>query len=277
MMTSSSFVYDQLYFSGHRKAISCVKIKEYVSKCEELNSVKSKLLVFTGSEDSTVRIWDSSSQKPIKCFTQCFKGLEVDLLEFHPTNSAVLFVVCGNQLFAINFQLSSAVIERSVLDTFNDHSGIISGDINSLAIHGEKLQMAISDDSCMIYLIPFCHEGLFLPPAAAASSTSSSFYPSLRRIHTNIIYSLLFTNNTRKEELFSGGFDFCLCLWDLDGRNRLNRSVTISANEEFKDDNQTLNPPFIYCLQLMFNNRLLVVALGDGFVSALIAFFLYLS
>jgi WD40 repeat protein len=270
MNSSSRYLYEQWSLSGHRKAISCVKIKECENRFDEENSVKSKLLVFTGSEDSTVRIWDCSTHKPIKCFAQCFNGLEVDLLDFHPVNCSVLFVVCGNQLFSVDFQLSPAMIEKSVLDTFSQ-SGVISGDINSLAIHGERLQLAISDDSYSIYLIPFSKEGLFLPPATASSS--SSFYPSLRRVHTNIIYSLLFTNNTRKEELFSGGFDFCLCLWDLDGRNRLNRSITITTNEELKNDNQTLNPPFIYCLQLMFNNRLLVVALGDGFVSLLTALF----
>jgi WD40 repeat protein len=132
----------------------------------------------------------------------------------------------------------------------------IEGDINSLVVHPKKNLLAFSDDSYSIYLIPITEDGLFSPP-------QGKFYKSLRRVHSNIVYSLLFTDNNRKEELFSGGFDLSLCFWDAE-RGRPNKSITIEA--EMKNESQTLNPPFVYAMQLISQGKILVVALGDGSV-----------
>jgi WD40 repeat protein len=251
----SEYLYEQEVLNAHKKSITYLKYKDW--EAADGISEEKKAVLITGSEDQTVRIWNMNTKKSLKCFLGFFSQ-SIDSLDFHPFNPFIIYCASGNQIFSLNSQ-SENVIERNPYALFQYDE--IEGDINSMVVHPKKLLLAFSDDSYSIYLVPITDDGNFAPP----SLQGGKYYKSLRRVHSNIVYSLLFTENARKEEFYSGGFDFCLCFWDTE-RGRPNKSLTIQMNSEMKNDTQTLNPPFVYNLQLMNQGKLLVVALGDGSV-----------
>lgn len=128
-------------------------------------------------------------------------------------------------------------------------------DISAVAYCPKEAVVAVADDSDCVSLISIDESGQF-----AASSRK------LRGVHSNTIGALAFSE--KKKELVSGGFDFQLCKWDMDTFKPTKRAE-VKSFEDLESFNQTLNPPFITCLQYLPGRPIVAAALGDGSVRLL--------
>eukprot|EP01040_Poterioochromonas_malhamensis_P009829 gene9829-10673_t len=265
LKSESKYVYEQQTLRGHRKPIDSIKVKSFPDTVPSL--LANKTLIFTGSEDGMIRVWDADSLRSIKSFKSAYFMSNIDNIGFHPQNQAIIFCTIANNVISLNLSTPN-IIETEVQSCFS--SDEINGEINALAVHPSKPILAVSDDSYAVFLINFDSEGVFSsghPSSEQASAIDSSKSPSLhtlRRLHTNIINCLLFTTHMKRDEIYAGAFDCEISYWEIERPNRPNKTVKMNVNDENKTETQTLNPPFIYALSLICNNKVLVTGVGDG-------------
>jgi WD40 repeat protein len=240
------FSYDE--FKGHKGPVTCLYTRT------------SKTLI-SGSDDKTVRVWNTNTHKTVKCFHGCFPtGIEA--VGQHTANDNIIFVASGNVLYSFDLRGDSLLnstplssLSSSSFSSNTDRSNTIPWeDINCFAINESERLIAVSDDSSNIMLIPFEIDGQLLP------STKT-----LSRVHTNIVGDLAFNPNSRRKELLSGGFDCSVCVWDLD-RGRPNKSSQFQVFESVESGNQVVNPPFVQCVGYLSEGKFAISALGDGSV-----------
>jgi WD40 repeat protein len=132
--------------------------------------------------------------------------------------------------------------------------------INAMSIHEHSRQIAITDDSCGTFMVPFHEDGQF---------DLSRPFRSLNRTHENIIGTIAFNPNHKRNEIFTGGYDCKVCVWDLT-RYRPIRSIQLQAIEDTSTPTQVLNPPFVQCAGYMHDGKYVVCGLGDGSVSPIL-------
>ena len=225
----------------------------------------SRRLLASGSDDKTVRIWDTRTNKPVKCLHGCFPD-SIEGVAFVPTDDNLLFAASGNVLYSFDLRQPS-VIQNTALSALSD----IFEDINTLDVHPNQRLLAVSDDSNNIYFVPFDEQG-----ALINSKETGIRYKTLSRVHNNIVGSLKFHVNPKKNEVISGGFDCMACIWDLD-RGRPVKSIQFQCLEEVASTNQVFNPPFVHSLGYICEGKLIVSGLGDGSVSCIRGYFLNFS
>lgn len=227
---------------GHTGPVTCLKGSS--------NTLDKKLLA-SGSEDKTVRLWDCNEQKAVKCLHKCFPS-DIEAMEFHPLKSHLLYVGSGNMLYS--FDLRNGSILQSI--PFGTADGF--EDINSLSMNNSGTQLAIADDSSLVYLMRINEDGSFQPMGKQPRA--------LQRVHENMVGTIAFANINKKNHIYTGGYDYICCCWDVE-RCRPIKSADISTLEENKtNDNNFFNPPFINHLRVLEEKHLIALALGDGSV-----------
>jgi len=232
---------------GHNRPITCFA---------STKNDNEKRILASGSEDRTVRLWDCNEQKSVKCFHKCFPG-DIESIQFHPLKPYLLYVASGNRMFSFDIR-NDAILQSTA---FSMAEGF--DDINCININHNGTQLAIADDSSLVYLMRLNEDGSFQPMGKQTRA--------LQRVHENMVGTVSFANINKKNQIYTGGYDYICCNWDVD-RCRPIKSVTIQTlaeNETHDSANSVFNPPFINHLQVLEDKQLIALALGDGSVSLL--------
>eukprot|EP01039_Chlorochromonas_danica_P000163 gene163-172_t len=218
---------------GHRAPVTCLKYNQ------------SKQLLGSGSEDRSVRLWDSRTSRSVKCFHNCFDS-EIEAVHFAYKSEHILFAVTCSSLYSFDLRKECVLDSQPLAIVGNAFS-----EISAAAFAPKDNLAAIADDSDSIYLIEINTDGTF----------QSESQKKLRKVHSNSIGALVFAE--KKRELISGGFDFLLCKWDIDNAKPIKRGE-FKSYEGFENSNQTLNPPFITTLSFLPGTSIVASGAGDG-------------
>ena len=213
---------------GHRGPVNDVIVSE------------SGNLVATSSDDGTVRLWDSRTQKAIKCYTSFFTGAPV-YLKFSPgSDDGCLYASDDSSVFELDLRASGVLVREP--------RGIFSfgaSGINCISLSSDYIAVG-SDDGDILLTRIIASEDLI----------------RLSGIHTNLVGSLaLFQDDDASWKLISGGFDAILAKWDVAG------SVSEGTINFSEFSPGGTNPPFVHSLSIVSlndPNDYVVCALGNG-------------
>lgn len=231
---------EQSVLRGHRAEVTCLD-SSVGGSCASL--------VASGSEDRTVRLWDSASSpvRSIKCWYQCFTS-SIEQVKFSKRDDHIVYVASVDRLYCFDSR------KDSVLDSMPLSTSIHQfNDISTMELSPTNNCIVLSDDSDVVCKIDIDGAGCFKDDSLR----------KLRSLHTNSIGSLAFSD--KKSELYSGGFDFSIVKWDLDNARPIKR-LELTSFETVDSSNQMFNPPFVTHLEAIEDSPVLIAALGDGSV-----------
>jgi WD40 repeat protein len=240
---------------GHKDSVTC------------LDGSAAAALLFSGSDDKTVRMWDLRSNRCCKCLLGCFEG-PIEAVRLSRKSDHILYCASSDAIFSFDIR-SEKVLQRDPLSIVKS---CVEGEINALAINSKDEYVAFADDSNSIKIVSTSRDGVMNEHAAYAKVRTIS------RIHQNIVSTLSFKSNNPRE-LLSGGFDYMACIWDV-GTGKPKTTTKFSPLNELDDgtscfvnDNggmaggsNAINPPFVQCATFALQGRSCVFALGDGSV-----------
>ncbi|CAM9897195.1 unnamed protein product [Discosporangium mesarthrocarpum] len=235
---------------GHRGQVLCVAAP---------GAQAGRGLVATGSEDSTVRLWDlrppQGPGRTTLCICRCFGGEGVACVEFSPVDSDRLFCAAGGQVLEFDLRMGA----RGLLLT--EPKGIFNTgeeEVNQLSLHPKSGEyLAVADDSGEVRVY---------------HTATRARHKILRHIHTNICNTVQFRPSS-SWDLASGGLDSTLVFWDFSsGHVRSVADLTASpvrgtASASTATPSQLLNPPFVNSLSFTRDGGHLAAALGDATVA----------
>ncbi|KDO23650.1 hypothetical protein SPRG_11098 [Saprolegnia parasitica CBS 223.65] len=228
---------------GHKRPVNCL------AKC--LSGAPD--LLASGSQDSTVRIWDLRTNKVAQCITQVFAGDAVSSVAF--PSATDLYVASHNQLYTFDLRNTGMIVKEAttILEPAAD-------EINTLAVHpshAKKPWLAVPDDEGEIGIV---------------NLQTKALQTTLRGQHTNLCMSAAFRPKCAGYDLVTGGHDCQLVFWEMNGdrctgRMRAKLSMQdIIGDDALADGTQMWNPPFVYDVAFNAAGRSLAAALGDGSV-----------
>lgn len=250
-------MFSRTSLSGHKGNVNCLHTLDN--------------LLYSGSDDKTVRIWDIRTGKTEKCFTSCF-GEPVDSI--CTANNNEFYVACGNQVFSFdlrNYEANQVIIKSPSSVVCN-----LEGDdnsINSMNINSAGSMLAVSDDSYKIGVYSINTENSSGADVGQCCYRQEYMLDD-SNIHSSMISSLMFPTKHMKQSsicLISGGFDGVLSLWDI-GKNHVIRANVLNFNTatvangggvQSTNSNQIVNPPYIHQLEPILHTGV-ACAIGDG-------------
>ena len=174
------------HLRGHKDSVNYLAS----AKNDEVDPVI-RATIASGSDDSTVRIWDTRSAQTAKCIAKVFDGEPVNALLF--TKGHTIQVAAGANIYEFDLRQ-----ERLILTKASHCMAFNMDEVNSLSQHPEKPNlMASTDDSGEIKIIDLETHGL---------------EKTLRSGHSNICVTAEFRPKAAWD-LVSGGFDSSLVFW----------------------------------------------------------------
>ncbi|GAB5355269.1 hypothetical protein AAMO2058_000190900 [Amorphochlora amoebiformis] len=133
---------------GHKDGVLCVATGPVGKK--EKNWREERPLLLSGSEDSTVRLWDLKTRKPTRCILGCFSKNPVNSVAFTPGDPNRIYAAAGNKIFSFDLRKTSILLTKpeTILE-FNKE------EISQVAMHRKGKFLASCDDSGEIQVIDF--------------------------------------------------------------------------------------------------------------------------
>eukprot|EP00697_Spironema_sp_BW2_P004164 gnl/Spiro4/15650_TR8411_c0_g1_i1.p1 gnl/Spiro4/15650_TR8411_c0_g1~~gnl/Spiro4/15650_TR8411_c0_g1_i1.p1 ORF type:complete len:356 (+),score=29.52 gnl/Spiro4/15650_TR8411_c0_g1_i1:185-1252(+) len=219
---------------GHKDAIECVRESPF-----------SHDLLLSGSEDSTVRLWDVRVFRSVRAIRGIFSGSSISSVCFHTLAEHCVLVSFGRELACFDLRSPALVLSAAALPPCCFHTD----DITHFSVHQNGELIASGDDSGTARIISFDPSGTTQPSQLQSIAA-----------HSDVCYALF--NPSCPSELLTGGFDCCVKFWD---HNRAHCLSTINLATDPTVSNQQFNPPFVHALQVCSDK--LAVALGSGEVA----------
>ena len=191
--------------------------------------------LLSSSEDGTVRLWDLRNFKQQQIIK--VPGNQTGHCRF--LNEHQVLVAVANELCLYDLRAKIVITDFLARRVFPD-------DLNDFDLqHG---RIAVPADDGQVTLL---------------AAVDLSLIAQSAKSHASLCYVARFLN----QSLVTGGHDYLLMEWsDPQLQQRKKTSVT-NFLPESADQQSTLNPPFVQCLETLFtapNRGLLVGGLGDG-------------
>lgn len=234
--------------AGHKAAVNAV-------------SFDSEYHFATGSDDSTVRVWDLRTQKPQKCMLGCFQGQAVDSVTFSKHGGPLLYAAAGQHIYSFDLRKEGVLDREPLLALRACADGSPDTEVECLEVHpsGDSLLMGDSDGVITIL-----------------DSASFEMKAQLSGVHSSIITSLS-VDSPEGHLLVSGALDYTLCKWDLlSGQpaaspvsfNGLSSRLQQAAGGGEGDGmGQMINPPFVHGASFVCGGQCVLSVNGDGSVN----------
>ena len=227
---------------GHKGCINCID-----------GSPSERKLIASGSDDKSIRIWDTRADRAVKCITRCFDS-SVEAVRFSLDDENTLYAASGKALFSFDLRTEGIIIKSP--EMIIDNAAI--DDINVIAMEATGKQLAVGDDAGVVTVIDL-------------TKPNPRVSKRLER-HSSLVNAIAFSPIDNKG-LVSGGFDNQLCSWNLAASGDATcTAVDMSQLGSDKPDEfsaKSVNPPFVQCLSYVNHGTAIAVALGDGSVGLL--------
>eukprot|EP00808_Paulinella_micropora_P009678 g10114.t1 len=228
-----------LLLRGHNSAVSCV---------EAGPSSETADLLLSGSQDSSMRLWDLRTGKPTRCM-RCFAAEEPpDNVCFSNRAHQLVYGAAGRVVYEFDLRRQDVLLRRA------DRSFACNAEeISQLAMAPSDAWLAAADDSGAVQLIGLTDQqrpSQVLAGAHDCLCGAVAVHPNGRLVLT-------------------GGMDCRLALWDaLSGKllSALETNRTSPAEAAAAAQAQVLNPPFPLTVRFSRRGEQVLVALGDGSV-----------
>ena len=150
---------------GHKAAVNAV-------------AFESENIFATGSDDSTVRVWDLRTHKSTRCMFGCFNGKAVDSVTFggHERHCGqVLYAAAGQHIYGFDLRKDGVLDKQPQLAVRACAEGSSDTEVECLGLHpsGESLLVGDSNGTVTIF-----------------DSTSFHVKAQLGGVHSSIVTSL---------------------------------------------------------------------------------------
>ena len=203
-------------FTGHKDVVNCI--------CS--TRLTPTFVFCSGSDDKTVRLWDTrTGKKCIKCITGCFDSGVVSI-KISPSFEHIMYVATSTALFTFDLRREGLIVKDPICkvesavrnEGDNDYKSVnIFDDINAIDLSPKEDHVAVVDDSNNVILIPILNsaDGV-LSNLDENNSMNKGLnpYKRLTRVHRNIVNAVMF-NKSNPRQVLTGGFDSQCCLWDV--------------------------------------------------------------
>ena len=226
------------------------------------------VLLASGGEDSTCRVWDVAAGRVVKCYTGMFEDNEgVGAVAF--VDASRLLAATSTSIYELDLKVPGVIIRK----TTGSLPSVTSDEINQLAVHPRKgsNHVAVADDSGTVTLL----DSSFRPPKPVRT---------LRRPSGNDDLCTCVAFRPRVPyDLACGFHSTCIVgLWDISKGQKGCRAVDVSAAAtveaaklEDEDDDPTVapsaasscqlfNPPYVNSLAFSACGRWVAVGKGNG-------------
>ena len=223
---------------GHKSCINCID-----------GSISERKLIASGSDDKSIRIWDTRADRAVKCITRCFDS-SVEAVRFSLDDEYNLYAASGRSLFSFDLRTEGIIIKSPQM--IIDDAAI--DDINAIAMDSIGRHLAVADDAGVVTIVDL-------------TKPNPRVSKRLER-HSSLVNAIAF-NPIDSRGLVSGGFDYRLCSWNLNLGDKNCTVVDMSQLGNDKSDEfstKSVNPPFVQCLSYVHYGKAIAVALGDGSV-----------
>ncbi|CAM9101851.1 unnamed protein product, partial [Phaeothamnion confervicola] len=218
---------------------------------------RGEFMIATGSEDSTVRIWDpriSDRGRTARCLCRCFGGRPVTSVVFVHRDPQRILASAGHEV--LEFDLRAGGEALLITQPMTRYSINTKDEVNQIAVQANGELLAVADDGGAITIFDLKRH---------------TIVRSITNAHANICSAVVWRPRS-SGELATGGLDSTLALWDLTrsrelGRFDLQRELRPSAASTAPDAAEALNPPLVHALSFAPDRPQLAAALGDASVA----------
>ncbi|KAJ3086203.1 WD repeat-containing protein 53 [Quaeritorhiza haematococci] len=245
-----------IQLSGHSAPVTSLAVPP-PSSSSPAGRQGDSLVLASGSEDGSIRIWDVEKQRLLRGMKGFMDGgkasdevKEVSCVRFttDPGNN-VVYASGGNQLYAFDLRCEGLVLTHKHVDSAFPQA---YDEINQIDIHEKATFLALSDDSGRVSVLDM-------------RNASRTVFKKFRSRHANLATCARFRPK-RPWEVWSGGMDNRVYQWDFSKGCPLQEFETkfIPNVGPQMQASQSINPPYAYSLDFTEDGQLAAVGLGDG-------------
>lgn len=227
-------------YNGHKKSINCLS-----SSIENVN------IILSGSDDKTIRTWDTRTKKTVKCLCG-FTNYPIEDILINKVNPNILHTSSNKSLYTFDVRMGNNEILLKIPIMTNNN--IATSNINTISSTKDGKKIIIGDDDGIITVLDYdtidCIDCITMSKQLI--------------VHNSIINSLYIHDDD--DYVTSGGFDYKLCKTNIvNGNCMLNTNINTTTMQT-----QIVNPPFIQTVKHYQddNYNAILCALGDGTIHA---------
>lgn len=289
----------QITLKGHKGPVLCLdhssssiippKAKSSHNQCF------SDVLLLSGSEDGTARLWDiKSGTRAIKCILAPDKEA-VTSVAFYPSNSPIysvdnkntsllsneytVYMSCASNVYGYDIRNTTSPILKEYT---HDLSAQLQNqdEINQLSFVFAKHGNAPSSTSpCFIAAADDYGQVRIsnVNQLETKSNNSAKVFQHAQSDHSAIVTNAIFqpkarhifSDNSQNLLLASGGTDCFIHLWDLSSRSCYKPCLSYHIEQDTSSGgssgiSQVCNPPMVHSLAFSHSGSILATGLGDG-------------
>lgn len=208
---------------------------------------KSNSTLASGSEDGSIRLWDTTTLKTktgIRPQLESLASEDLAITSMVFGQNQTLYASVSNRVIAYDLRSPSLILTKP------DQEWIVSNDeVNQIVLSENGQTIAFGDDEGTVGLIDL------------RQNNARTTVRKLNGQHDNICSTLCF-RPSKPDVLVTGGADHQLISWDISTRSRT-RALNMSTFNAATTTN--FNPPFVNVIKFS-QGRFLVAGLGDGSV-----------